>query len=76
MAFFFIFIFFIWQTVETPTGLFPTKKQLCLYRLNAHADTFNMAGGLNFGSSLHLHAYFVYANNEGSGESVQSRRFA
>ena len=26
--------------------------------------------GLKFGQSLHLHSYFVYASNEGSGESA------
>ena len=64
------------KTATPDPSLCPTKRLLGLYRLNAYADTFNMAGGLNFGLSLHLHAYFVYANNEGSGESVQSRRFA
>ena len=28
----------------------------------------NYAGGLDFGLSLHLHLYFVYASSKGSGE--------
>ena len=45
-------------------------------QLNAHAEVFSGARGLNFGLSLHLHPYFVYASSEGSGESAQARRLA
>ena len=54
---------FLWQTAqELP--------------LNAHADVFSGARGLNFGMSLHLNPYFGYASIEGSGEAAHLRRFA
>ena len=37
---------------------------------NIHADISRVANGLNFGLSLHLHPYFVYASREGTGESA------
>ena len=37
--------------------------------LNAHSDVSSRARGLNFGLSLHLHPYFVYASSEDSGET-------
>ena len=36
----------------------------------------NGARCLIFGRSLHLHPYFLCANSEGSGETVQMRRIA
>ena len=38
--------------------------------INAHADIFSIARSLNFGLSLHLHPFFVYASSEGFGESA------
>ena len=35
--------------------------------LNAYAD---VSSGPNFGLSLHLHPYFVYASSEGAGKSA------
>ena len=46
------------------------------FPLNAHADVFSGAKGLNFGMSLHLYPYFGYASIEGSGEVAHLRRFA
>ena len=37
--------------------------------LNAHDDTTSRTRGLNFGLSLFLYPYFVYAIREGSGET-------
>ena len=36
--------------------------------LNAHADNSSEARSLNFGLSLRLQLYFIYASSEGSGE--------
>ena len=41
-----------------------------------HADISSRTRGPNFGTSLHLHPYFVYASSEGSGEYVHMRRLA
>ena len=40
--------------------------------IKAHADISNKARGLNFGLSLHLHQYLLYASNQGSGGSTQT----
>ena len=40
--------------------------------INAHVDIFRRARGLNFGLSLHLHPYFVYAVSEDCGEGADS----
>ena len=39
-------------------------------QINAHAVISSAARGLNFCLSRHLHSYFVYASNKGSGKSV------
>ena len=44
--------------------------------LNTHADVIIGVKFLNSGSSLHLHPYYAYANNEGSGESAHLRSLA
>ena len=36
--------------------------------INAHADVYSKARGLNFGLSLYLHPCFMYTSCEGSGE--------
>ena len=43
---------------------------------NALADTFSktIGDGLNFGLSLHLHPYFLYASSKGYGKSVHMCR--
>ena len=38
-----------------------------LLYINVHADLSSRARGLNFGPSLQLHPYVVYARREGSG---------
>ena len=38
--------------------------------INAHVDISSRARGLNFGLSLHLHPYFVFAISEGCGEGA------
>ena len=38
--------------------------------INANADVFSTARGLNFGLSLHLHPYYAHACSEGTGESA------
>ena len=42
--------------------------------INAHAVVSSGARGLNFGLSLHLHPYFVYASSKGSGKSAHKGR--
>ena len=42
--------------------------------LNSHVVVSRETRYLNFGPSLYLHPYTVYANNQGSGESVHLRR--
>ena len=37
-------------------------------------DISSKGRGLNFGLSLHLHPYFVYASSKGSGESAYKSR--
>ena len=39
---------------------------------NMHADKSDGVIGLNFGLSLYLHPYFVFANIEGSRETVEA----
>ena len=41
-------------------------------QINTHADEFREARGQNVGLNLHLYAYVLYANSEGSGESAIS----
>ena len=41
--------------------------------INTNAVEANKARGLNFGMGFHLHPYFVYASNEGSGEPAHMR---
>ena len=41
--------------------------------LNAHVYISSRTRGLNFGQSVHLDPYFVYASSEGSGEYAQRR---
>ena len=43
---------------------------------NAYTDVSIGGSTLNFGSSLHLHPSFMYANSEGSGESAHMRGLA
>ena len=43
---------------------------------NAHAHPSNWARFLIFGQTLRLFSYFMYANNEGTGETKRMRRFA
>ena len=43
--------------------------------VNAHADMSNMANGLIFGLSLHLHPYFVHMSSEGSGNTCLSNMY-
>ena len=38
--------------------------------INANADISSKARCFNFGLSLHLHPYFVYASSESSGECI------
>ena len=38
--------------------------------LKTHGDVSSMARGQNYGLSLHLHPYFVYASSKGSDEYV------
>ena len=38
--------------------------------INIYADVSSDANGLNFGLSIHLHPYFVYASNKGLPESL------
>ena len=38
--------------------------------INDHDDVSSDARSLQFGLSLHLHLYFLYASSEGSGESA------
>ena len=45
-----------------------------VYEQNAHDDLSSGARGLNFGLSLCLHPYFVYANGQGFCETVHMRR--
>ena len=42
--------------------------------LNAKLDISNGARVLQFGTSLYIHTYFVYASSEESGESAHVRR--
>ena len=42
--------------------------------LYVHAEISSGARGNKFRLSLHLYPYYVYASNEGSGESVLLRR--
>ena len=44
--------------------------------INTHAGVSNGARSLQFGLSLHLHPFFVYASSEDSGESAHMRRLA
>ena len=44
--------------------------------LNAHADISRRARGLNFGLSLPLLPYFVYARRKGSGKTARMRSLA
>ena len=44
-----------------------------IYASKVHTDVSSTARGLNFGPSLHLHPYFVYASSECSEESVHCR---
>ena len=38
--------------------------------INNHSDISIKARGLMFGTSLHLHPFFVYGRSEGSSKSV------
>ena len=39
--------------------------------INVHADVSSKTRGLNFGLSLNLNAYFVYAGSKGFAQSVE-----
>ena len=47
------------------------------YVQNTHLDAHvvSIGGSLNFGLSLHLHIYFVYASSKSSGDSAAHLRF-
>ena len=45
-----------------------------LFHVNANANVSRGARGLNVRVSLSLLSYFVYASNEGSGETARKRR--
>ena len=55
--------------------LYLSHVRKCLI-INAHGEVSSKARSLNFWQSLHVHLYFAYASNEGSGESARMRRLA
>ena len=44
--------------------------------ITVNPGVFGRVRALNFGQSLHLYPYFVYASIEGSGESARMRSLA
>ena len=57
--------FEIWVLTDIPKSLL--QMPMPTYRAGC-------ARGLNFGLSLHLHTFFVYASREGSGKTAYMRR--
>ena len=58
------------------TLYFGTYRICAKHPLDPHADVYSGAWSLQFGLSLHLHTYFVYASSEGSSEYAHMRRLA